>query len=218
MKKRRILITGGLGFLGKSLISKLISEKHKIYVLDKKKNLKKIKSLKISKAKYIFGDIKNKKLIRKIIIKNKIEAIFHLAAYSQVLEALKNPYLTYQTNIMGTVNILDSIKEIRKNISFIYSSSDKAYGEIKKNYYTERDNLNSIFPYDLSKSSSDLICQSYSKIFGLKVGIIRCGNLYGPGDFNTKRIVPETIISALKNKSLIIRSSGMSTRDYVFYR
>ena len=187
MKKKRILVTGGLGLLGKSIISKLVSEKHKVFVLDKKKNIGRIKSFKIYKAKFIYGNFENKNLIKKIIRDNKIEAIFHLGAVTQVLDALKNPYLTYQTNIIGTLNIIDSIKELRRNILFIYSSSDKAYGEIKKKSYVEEDNLNPIFPYDLSKSASDLICQSYSKNFGLKVGIIRCGNLYGPGDFNTKR-------------------------------
>ena len=216
MRKKRILITGGLGLLGKSLISKLISEKYKVFVLDKDKNFERVKSFKIDKVKIIYGNFENKNLIKKIIRNNKIEAIFHLGAITQVLDALKNPYLTYQTNIIGTLNIIDSIKELGRNILFIYSSSDKAYGEIKKRGYTEEDNLNPIFPYDLSKSSSDLICQSYSKNFGLKIGIIRCGNLYGPGDFNTKRIIPETIISALKEKRLIIRSNGKLKRDYVF--
>ena len=215
MKKKRILITGGLGLLGKSLISKLISEKHKVFVLDKKKNFKRIKSSKIYKAKFIYGNFENKNLVKNIIKNNKIEAIFHLGAITQVLYALKNPYLTYQTNIMGTLNIIDSIKELGGNILFIYSSS-ASYGEIKKRDYTEKDNLDPIFPYDLSKSSSDLICQSYSKNFGLKVGIIRCCNLYGPGDFNTKRIIPETIISTLKEKRLIIRSNGKLRRNYVF--
>ena len=76
--------------------------------------------------------------------------------------------------------------------------------------------MDSVYPYDLSKSCSDLICQSYSKVYGLKIGILRCGNLYGPGDLNIKRIVPETIIQTLNNKNLIIRSSGKLTRDYLY--
>ena len=202
--------------MGKSLISKLVSEKHKVFVLDKEKNFERVKSFKIYKAKFIYGNFENKNLVKNIIKNNKIEAIFHLGAITQVLYALQNPYLTYQTNIIGTLNIIDSIRELRRNILFIYSSSDKAYGEIKKRDYTEKDNLNPIFPYDLSKSSSDLICQSYSKNFGLRVGIVRCGNLYGPGDFNIKRIIPDTIISALKERRLIIRSNGKLRRDYVF--
>ena len=75
------------------------------------------------------------------------------------------------------------------------------HDEIKKRNYLESDNLSSVYPYDLSKTCSDLICQSYSKVYNLKVAIVRCGNLYGPGDFNENRIIPETIISAIKNKA-----------------
>ena len=107
---------------------------------------------------------------------------------------------------------------MRKNlkIPFIYSSSDKAYGELEKKFYLENDKLNAIFPYDTSKSSSDLICQSYSKTYNLNVGIIRSANIFGPNDLNTKRIVPETIISILSNKKLNIRSSGKQKRDYIY--
>jgi len=142
--------------------------------------------------------------------------IFHTGATTQVLEGLKNPYKTYKNNIMGTINILECIREINPAILFIYSSSDKAYGEIKKRNYLESDNLNSIYPYDLSKTCSDLICQSYSKVYNLRIAIVRCGNLYGPGDFNMNRIIPETIISTIKNKRLKIRSSGKLVRDYLY--
>ena len=117
---------------------------------------------------------------------------------------------------MGTINILESIREIDSNIFFIYSSSDKAYGEIKKRDYLEIDKLDSVYPYDLSKTCSDLICQSYSKVYDLNVAIVRCGNLYGPGDFNKNRIIPETIISTIQNKKLNIRSSGKRVRDYLY--
>ena len=82
--------------------------------------------------------------------------------------------------------------------------------------YKEGDTLDSTYPYDVSKSSSDLICQSYSKTYSMKVGIIRCGNIYGPGDFNLKRLIPEVILSTIENKNFIIRSNGKSTRDYVY--
>ena len=117
---------------------------------------------------------------------------------------------------MGTINILECIREIDPSILLIYSSSDKAYGEIKKRNYLENDNLNSIYPYDLSKTCSDLICQSYSSVYNLRIAIVRCGNLFGPGDFNKNRIIPETIISTIKNQKLKIRSSGKLIRDYLY--
>jgi CDP-glucose 4,6-dehydratase len=215
MSKKNILITGGFGLLGRNLFELLNSKKYNIFILDKKKNFFKKFELNINKKNIIIGNCLNKKLVRKIIKKNKISTIFHAGATTQVLDALDNPEKTYTNNIFGTINLLEAIKNIDKKIIFIFSSTDKAYGEIKSESYKENNNLNGVFPYDLSKACADLICQSYSKIYNLKIGILRCANLYGPGDLNMKRIVPETIISALMNKNIIIRSNGKLIRDYL---
>jgi len=214
--KHNILITGGFGLLGKPLVLKLINLKHNVFIL-KKKNTKRLKFLPKRPKKIIAGDFTNKKLVGKIVKKNKIDVIFHLGAITQVLESLKKPYETHLINIMGTINFLENIRLINKKIIFIYSSSDKAYGELKnRKEYKEGDALDSTYPYDVSKSASDLICQSYSKTYSMRVGIIRCGNIYGPGDFNFKRLIPEVILSTIEKKKFIIRSDGKSTRDYVF--
>jgi CDP-glucose 4,6-dehydratase len=190
-------------------------KKNNVFIIDKKKNFFKKFELNINKKNIIKGNYLNKELIIKIIKKNRINVIFHAGATTQVLEALDNPEKTYTNNIFGTINLLEAIKKIDKKIIFIFSSSDKAYGEVKSKSYKETTSLNGIFPYDLSKSCADLICQSYSKVYNLKVGILRCGNLYGPGDLNMRRIVPETIISALMNKNIIVRSNGKLVRDYL---
>ena len=211
-----ILITGGSGFLGKHLILKLINMKHNVLLLERK-NKKRIKILSKKPKKTIVGNFTNKNLIAKIIKENNIDAVFHLGAITQVLDSLKKPYNTYVTNIMGTINLLENIRAINKKIIFIYSSSDKAYGEVRnRKEYKEGHSLDPTYPYDVSKSSSDLICQSYSKTYSIKVGIIRSGNIYGPGDFNLKRLIPEVILSTIENKNFVIRSDGKSTRDYVF--
>jgi CDP-glucose 4,6-dehydratase len=210
------LVTGGLGLLGKPLISFLEKKNFNVFVLDKSKNQKRNKLIKKNKISFIYGNFQNKPLLKKLIKKKKIKIIFHTGAITQVLEGLRDPYKTYKNNIMGTINLLELIREIDSNILFIYSSSDKAYGEIKKRDYLETDKLDSVYPYDLSKTCSDLICQSYSKVYDLNVAIVRCGNLYGPGDFNKNRIIPETIISTIQNKKLKIRSSGKLVRDYLY--
>ena len=215
MLKKNILITGGFGLLGRNLFKLLNSENYNVFILDKKKNFFKRFELNIKKKNIIIGNYLNKKLIINVIKRKKINTIFHTGATTQVLEALDNPETTYTNNIFGTINLLEAIRKINKKIIFIFSSSDKAYGEVKSESYKENTNLNGIFPYDLSKTCSDLICQSYSKVYNLKVGILRCGNLYGPGDLNMRRIVPETIISALMNKNIIIRSNGKLIRDYL---
>ena len=213
---KNILVTGGVGLLGKPLAIFLQKNNYKVFVLDKSTNKKRNNLITKKRIKYIFGNFKNKFFLRKIIKKMKIKVIFHTGATTQVLEGLKYPLETYKNNIMGTINILECIREIDPSILLIYSSSDKAYGEIKKRNYLENDNLNSIYPYDLSKTCSDLICQSYSSVYNLKIAIVRCGNLFGPGDFNKNKIIPETIISTIKNQKLKIRSSGKLIRDYLY--
>ena len=213
--KNFFLVTGGFGLLGVSLVNFLIQKKFTVVILDYKNYRKnfffKNKNIVIEK-----GNFCDKKFVEKIFKKYKFSGIFHLGAQTQVLKALKNPYETLIINILGTINFLEIMRKRNLKIPFIYSSSDKAYGELKKDFYLENDKLNAIFPYDTSKSSSDLICQSYSKTYKMNVGIIRSANIFGPNDFNIKRIVPETIISILSNKKLIIRSSGKQKRDYIF--
>ena len=214
--KKNILITGGLGLLGKSLVKFLRKKKYNIFVLDKSKNKKRNKLISKNVASFVYGNFQNKPLLKKIIKNKKINIIFHTGAITQVLEGLRDPYGTYKNNIMGTVNILECIRELDPSILFVYSSSDKAYGEVKHRNYLENDNLSSIYPYDLSKTCSDLICQSYFTVYKLNVAIVRCGNLFGPGDFNLNRIIPETIISLINNKRIKIRSSGKLVRDYLY--
>ena len=213
--KNFFLVTGGFGLLGVSLVNFLIQKKFTVVILDYKNYRKnfffKNKNIIIEK-----GNFCDKKFVEKIFKKYKFSVIFHLGAQTQVLKALKNPYETLIINILGTINFLEIMRKRNLKIPFIYSSSDKAYGELKKDFYLENDKLNAIFLYDTSKSSSDLICQSYSKTYKMNVGIIRSANIFGPNDFNIKRIVPETIISILSNKKLIIRSSGKQKRDYIF--
>ena len=213
---KNILVTGGLGLLGKSLVIFLKKKKYNVFVLDRSKNKKRNRLIKGRNINFIYGNYQNKNFLKKTIENKNINIIFHTGAVTQVLEGLKYPLKTYKNNIMGTINILECIRQINPKILFIYSSSDKAYGEIKKRNYLENDTLKSIYPYDLSKTCSDLICQSYSKVYNLKVAIVRCGNLFGPGDFNKNRIIPETILSTIKNQRLKIRSSGKLIRDYLY--
>lgn len=214
--KINILITGGFGLLGSNLYKFLNDKKYNVFILDKKKNFLKKNYFNVNKKNVFLGDYLNKNLVEKIIITKKIKVIFHTGAVTQVLLALRDPEYTFNNNINGTLNFLEIIRKINKKIIFIYSSSDKAYGEVGKKSYTEETCLNSIFPYDVSKSCSDLICQSYAKTYQLKIGILRCGNLYGPGDFNTGRLINGFIISKIKNKEFRIRSNGKLVRDYLY--
>ena len=214
-----IIVTGGLGILGREVVNQLLKNKDNfIIIIDKEKSKKKIETFKqdLKKVKLLNIDFTNKKKFFLVLKKYKISTVFHLGAVTQVLEAYNNPYKTFNSNIMGTINILEAIKDLNKNINFIYSSSDKAYGELKKKEYYENFPLKGDFPYDVSKSASDLIAQTYSKTYQINIGIVRSGNIYGPGDFNTDRLIPHVVTSYLKNKKPILRSNGKLIRDYLY--
>ncbi len=220
MSNKNILVTGGLGILGASLVKKLNSKKsYKIFILDRSKNLKKIKVLELSRlknVKIIKGNFNDYRTVFRLIKSKNIEIIFHLGAITQVIDAYKSPLETFNSNILGTINILETIRNLKKNIIMIFSSSDKAYGSLMGNAYLENHQLKGNYPYDVSKSASDLIVQSYVKTYNLKAGIIRSGNIYGPGDLNMDRLVPHVIISSLLKKRSILRSNGKLIRDYIY--
>ncbi|MCX7661961.1 MAG: GDP-mannose 4,6-dehydratase, partial [Candidatus Omnitrophica bacterium] len=217
-QNKNVLITGYEGFLGSHLTKTLLNLKANVWGLDilvrRRKTI--LSKNDFKKINIIKGNVEKFPLILKTIQKNKIEVIFHLAAKSLVEESLRQPIKTFSTNIKGTWNILEATRLTPYIKSIIIASSDKAYGEQKKFPIKEDQSLKGSYPYDVSKSCTDLIAQSYAKTYNLPVVIARCGNIYGPGDFNFSRIIPDTIRSALFNRPLFIRSNGKFIRDYVY--
>ena len=161
-------------------------------------------------------DIRDKKALTNLFKKYKFDYCYHLAAISQVLTSNQSPEETYEINVFGTINLLESAKLYRPKIKFIFSSSDKAYGSSKKLPYKEDFPLNGLNPYDASKACADIISRSYAKAFNLQVCVTRFVNIYGPGDVNWDRIIPGTIKSLINNKKPILRSNGRFLRDYLF--
>ncbi len=215
---KKVLITGYEGFVGSNLTKKLISLKAKIVGLDIKTYRKDtiLTSDDYKKIVAIKGNVSNYQIVKKIIDKYRIEIIFHLAAESIVSKCNKNPGRAFNTNIKGTWEILEASRNSKTVKSIIIASSDKAYGSHKKLPYEENTPLKGDHPYDVSKSCADLIAYTYFRTYRLPVVITRCGNIYGPGDFNFSRIVPDTIRCILLNKKLLIRSNGKFIRDYIF--
>ena len=216
-KINKILITGGFGLVGTALVNFFLNKKFKVVVFSKKKPV--IRKKFFTKSKNLIfenGNLINKAKLEKVFNKHAFDGIFHLGSQTQVLNALKDPYNTYKANFIGTLNLLEIHRKTNNSVPFLYGSSDRAYGDLKKKYYTENDNLNAIYPYDCSKATSDMICQSFSKTYNSKIAIVRSCNIFGECDFNLNRIIPETIISLLKNKKLKIRTNGMQKRDYVY--
>jgi CDP-glucose 4,6-dehydratase len=216
----RIIITGANGFIGSRLTEELYDLHHKVIALDKSDNRRSYFFLNNLHKKAVFHKINilNRNNLEKIIIKNKPDYIYHLAAQTLVDAAYKDPFLTLKTNIMGTVNILECVRKLKSVKSVIIASSDKAYGKLTKGKYIENDPLKGDHPYEVSKSSTDLIAQSYYKTYKLPVVITRFGNVYGEGDLNFSRIVPGMMKTLITGKELLLRSNGKYIRDYVYVK
>ncbi len=213
LKLKNILVTGGAGFIGSHLVNRLVEMGNKVVVADnlssgRKENIDK-------KAKFYKMNIRSPKL-SDVLKREKIEIVFHLAAQPIVETAYSSPLETIESNIMGTSNLLEICRSNGKLKSIVVASSDKAYGKSDKLPYTEDSPLRGDHPYEVSKTATDLIAQTYFKTYNLPVVITRFGNTFGPRDFNFSRIIPGVFKSIIKNKKLLIRSDGKMIREYVY--
>ena len=219
IKNSKILVTGGTGFIGGHLVGELVASGAKVAVIDIKVHPKSTFALNNLKNKVLLKliDIRDKEKVFGFFKKFKPDYIFHLAAEPIVQEAYTDPHKAFETNIMGTVNILEAARASKFIKGIIIASSDKAYGKTKK-AYTEDSPLRADHPYDVSKASADLISQAYFKTYDLPVVITRFGNVYGEGDLHFGRIVPDICEAIIKKKVLRIRSNGTYVRDYLYIK
>jgi CDP-glucose 4,6-dehydratase len=143
------------------------------------------------------------------------EAVFHLAAMPIVGDANVSPVPTFRANIEGTWNLMEACREAEVG-RVVVASSDKAYGPHEQLPYTEAAALQPTFPYDVSKAAAELIARSYWHTFGLPVAVTRFANIYGGGDLNFSRLIPETVTAALDGRRPVIRSDGSPERDFLY--
>lgn len=221
-KSKKILITGHTGFKGTWLslwLNKLSSEVYGIS-LPPPKNEKKLFSLvKLKKnINSYFLDIRKKDYLEKKIIKIKPEIIFHLAAQPLVKESYKNPYNTFDTNIMGTINLLEICRKHKFVKTIIIVTTDKVYeNREQKKPYDENSILGGFDPYSSSKACVEMLVSSYRnsyfKKMGVSVATARAGNVIGGGDWSANRIIPDAVNAWSKKKSLIIENPK-STRPW----
>lgn len=219
-ENKNILITGYEGFLGSHLTKQLLVCGANVTGLDIKIRRKETiftgKDYKMIKV--VKGSVSDSDLVGRLLRKNAIETVFHLAAEAIVGRSMEEPIKAFTTNISGTWTILENCRKSRSVKAIVIASSDKAYGSHGVLPYTEDTPLCGEHPYDVSKSCADLISRVYFNTYGLPVAVTRCGNIYGPGDFNFSRIVPDTIRCMLSGRELLIRSDGKFTRDYIYVK
>ena len=215
---RPVMVTGASGFLGGWLVRRLLDAGAEPVcpVRDWVPASQLIRDNLTGQVNLVRGDITDRELMERVLGEYEVKTVFHLAAQTIVTIANRNPVSTFESNIRGTWALLEACRRSPAVGQVVVASSDKAYGRQDTLPYHEELPLRGTFPYDVSKSCSDLIAQSYFATYGVPVVITRCGNFYGGGDLNWNRIVPGTIRSVLRGERPVIRSDGKYIRDYFY--
>lgn len=223
-KDKRVLVTGATGVIGLNLVNRLIELQADVIALvrDSVPRTRLIGSWlqDPTRVTIVQGELEDFNCIARTLAEYEVECVFHLGAQTIVNVGNRSPLTTFRANIEGTWNLLEAARVLNtytEDIKCIcVASSDKAYGTSKNLPYKEDMPLKGEHPYDVSKSCTDLITQSYALTYQLPTCIARMGNIYGPWDLNFNRIVPGTIKSLIDGKRPVIRSDGKPIREYFF--
>ncbi len=214
---RAVLVTGAYGLLGAWLVRALLAEGAGVTVVRRDEPARTALGLLglEDRVHTVAGDICAPGLVERALNEYEVDSVFHLAAQTLVGTANRAPVSTFETNVRGTWLLLEACR--RHGVeSVIVASSDKAYGPSEQLPYTESHALAPRFPYDVSKAAADLIARSYWHTFALPVAVTRFANLYGGGDLNRSRLIPEAITAALAGRAPVIRSDGSPERDFLY--
>ncbi len=219
---KKIIVTGGLGFIGSNLVDLLIKKNFFVINIDKATyssnyyNVKEFQNCK--KYKFIKLDIKNKNLV-KIFFKYKPQGIFNLAAETHVDRSIDNPDSFIQSNIVGVYNLLESFKIFsKKNKSkLIHISTDEVYGDILTGRSHEKYPYQPSSPYAASKAASDHLVSSYVRTYNLPGIVTNCSNNYGPKQ-HPEKLIPKLIYNIINNKPLPIYGKGTNSREWIYVK
>lgn len=217
-KGRVVLVTGATGLVGSWLSRRLLAEGAQVVALVRDWNPQRelIRSGDVARCSVVSGRLEDFAVLERAIAAFEVDTVFHLGAQAIVGTALRSPLATLETNLLGTANVLEVCRRHQDQVRcVVVASSDKAYGTAAVLPYTEAMPPLGRAPYDVSKSCTDLLAQSYAATYGLPAAVARCGNIYGGGDLNWSRIVPGTIRLVLEGHAPQIRSDGTFTRDYI---
>jgi CDP-glucose 4,6-dehydratase len=162
------------------------------------------------------ADLGDHDALLRVLNEHDVSDVFHLAAQTIVGTANRSPLGTWEANVRGTWCLLEACRALGTVERVVVASSDKAYGSHEELPYREDFPLRPVFPYDVSKAAADLIARSYAETYGMRVAIGRLANVYGPGDLNWSRIVPDTARALARGERPVLRSDGTAERDYLY--
>ncbi|HEY6771306.1 MAG TPA: NAD-dependent epimerase/dehydratase family protein [Solirubrobacterales bacterium] len=213
----KALVTGGRGFAASWLAKALLESGAEVTSIDRESSPPTGLDLHgiAGDVDDVVANLRDGDAVLGLIRSNGIDSVFHLAAQAIVGDANASPIPTFRANIEGTWVLLEACREAAVE-RVVVASSDKAYGPHEELPYTEDSALQPVFPYDVSKAATDLIARSYWHTYGLPVAVTRFANLYGGGDRNFSRLIPETVTAVLDGRPPIIRSDGSPERDFLY--
>ena len=223
---KKIVVTGGSGFIGSNLIQLLLKKKYFVINIDKSSysaNPYNVKDFKKNKNYLFFKlDINKKNKIVKILKKYKPIGIFNLAAETHVDRSIDNAQTFIKTNVLGVHNLLEAVRKLEKKtknkLKFLQVSTDEVYGDIPKNKKaSENYNYNPSSPYSASKAGADQLVRSYGRTYGIKTLIANPCNNYGPNQFPEK-FIPKMIFNILNNKPLPVYGKGTNVREWIYVK
>jgi len=222
VKQKKIIVTGGLGFIGSNLVDLLLKKNFYVINIDKisySSNFYNTKEYKDNKKyKFIKCNINNKKKLQKIFNKYKPFGIFNLAAETHVDRSIDGPKNFIKSNILGVFNLLEVFKKYSKNNSktkLVHISTDEVYGDILKSRSNENYPYKPSSPYAASKASSDHLVYSYVRTYKIPAIITNCSNNYGPKQ-HPEKLLPKLIYNIIKNRALPIYGKGLNSREWIY--
>ena len=220
---KKIIVTGGSGFIGSNLIKFLLKKNYIIINIDKisySSESYNLKGLNKKKYRFIKLDINNRRKLSLVLNKYKPDCVFNLAAETHVDRSIDDPSSFISSNILGTYNLLESLrifkKKYKKNIKLIHVSTDEVYGDLKSNNRSDENYpIKPSSPYSATKASADHLISAYVRTYKMKALISHCCNNYGPGQFPEK-LIPTLIFNIINNKALPIYGKGVNSREWIY--
>jgi CDP-glucose 4,6-dehydratase len=214
-----VLVTGGQGFIGSHLVERLLAEGARVVV--PRRDVPAQSYFRLAglepRCDLVSVDLLDAPAVLRTLNEHGVDVVFHLAAQAMVGVAIRSPLSTFESNVRATWNVLDACRALGDAgaRAIVVASSDKAYGQHDELPYREDMPLLAAHPYDASKACADIVARSYAHSYRLPVAVTRLANVYGPGDLNFSRLVPDTARALVRGRPPIVRSDGSPLRDYL---